>query len=89
MLPPEMQLVGERLVGAQVFQFWNYHNMLFTISTNLLRGIQWYLDAAIALKPIMLHQKMQIVEEGLDIEQVFLKIFVIKLLNLLNFSKLL
>jgi hypothetical protein len=36
-LPPNMEMVGERFGGAQVFEFWYYCNMLYTIETGSMR----------------------------------------------------
>ena len=39
-----MQLVGERLGWARVFQYWRYYNVLYTIGTGSMIRIQWYLE---------------------------------------------
>src|ERR1700710_2730647 len=39
-----MQMVGERLGWARVFQYWSYRNVLYTIGTGSMRRIQWYLE---------------------------------------------
>ena len=39
-----MQMVGERLGWARVFQYWDYRNVLYTIGTGTMRRIQWYLE---------------------------------------------
>ena len=39
-----MQMVGERLGWARVFQYWGYRNVLYTIGTGSMRRIQWYLE---------------------------------------------
>jgi hypothetical protein len=36
-LPPNMEMVGERLGGARVFELWCYCNVLYTIGTGLIR----------------------------------------------------
>ena len=41
-LPPNMDMVGQRLGGARVFEFWCYCNVLYTIGTGSMRRFQWY-----------------------------------------------
>jgi len=41
-LPLNMEMVGERLGGARVFEFWCYCNVLYTIGTGSMRRFQWY-----------------------------------------------
>src|SRR5712671_4572872 len=41
-LPPNIDMVGESLGGARVFGFSCYCNVLYTIGTGSMRGIQWY-----------------------------------------------
>ena len=43
-LPPNMEMVGERLDGARAFEFWCYCNVLYTIGTGSMRRIQWCLE---------------------------------------------
>jgi hypothetical protein len=39
-----MHKVGESLGWARIFQYWGYHNVLYTIRTGSMRRIQWYLE---------------------------------------------
>jgi hypothetical protein len=41
-LPPNMEMVGERLGEVRVFEFCSYCNVLYTIGTGSMRGFQWY-----------------------------------------------
>ena len=45
-----MQMVGERLGWARVFQYWSYRNVLYTIGTGSMRRIQWYLERYDSIK---------------------------------------
>jgi hypothetical protein len=49
-LPPNMEMVGERLSGARVFEFWCYCNVLYTIGTGSMRRFQWYRPCCDSIK---------------------------------------
>src|ERR1700709_1029525 len=70
-LPPNMEMVGERLGGARVFEFWCFCNVLYTIGTGSMRHFQWLDHAVIAPKPMKLPPNMEMVGERLRGAPVF------------------